>query len=196
MSEAPAIVARAANTTEKPFSWVAKAATRRIRERAGGNTAHCLAVYHALAEIASDKSASTFTTSKTYISKRCGGVPKVRSVETALYELEAIGVIGILRTKIEGKKANEVNTYTLTTMLSKAAPPSRTDDAPPSRTDDAGASRSGRVSSGARKKNNSLLKGERVVKETITDAAASLSPLPLAGEASGSVLKVKDAWSA
>jgi len=72
------------------FFWADKAVTRRIREQIP-DVASALAVYHALAELASDNQAETFTATQAAIASKSGF--KIRTVGSRLADLVRIRVI-------------------------------------------------------------------------------------------------------
>jgi hypothetical protein len=79
----------------RPWSWVEKAAIRKIREAFDGthNVSSALAVYYALAEVASDKANEKFQTTYAWLATLSGF--SQRTVGKRISELEAIGLMKV-----------------------------------------------------------------------------------------------------
>lgn len=165
--------ARGTPKQEQPYSWVSKRATRRIRESGTVTSVNiALATYHALAEIASDEGSPTFQASKPYIARKAGLATSYRSVATALYELQKIGLIAIERRKLLNQKAHDVNRYTLCTVCTTVM----------QQTHDPHARKGGPSCARSRK---NLSEGEKVLKEKEQENARAFSSGSL-GSAFGS----------
>ena len=80
-------------TPEPPYTWQAKAALRRIRDRfeSGANVASVIAAYVALTEIASDEQSGSFTKAGGYIAYRAGMARS--TLEVVLPALRELGLI-------------------------------------------------------------------------------------------------------
>lgn len=82
---------------EAPFAWVSRAALRKIREEHGGS-APILAVYLALAELASEGNSPTFKAKVSVIAFRAGV-----SYSTAFRTLPQIEALGLVKVEKEAK---------------------------------------------------------------------------------------------
>jgi hypothetical protein len=89
-----------------PWCWLEKQALRNIRDSFEGNTSSAIAVYVALAEIASDGGKETFETTHKWISHLSG--VGVRTVGDRVRELAELGLVTIKTPPLRGPA-----TYTL-----------------------------------------------------------------------------------
>ncbi len=103
-----------------PFCWLTKAALWKIREAFDAQNAvpSAIAVYVALAELASDAQREDFARDKATIAQRAG--LGCRRVQEILQDLQAIGLVDIQRQKLAGTSINGPNVYCLK-ALQKAA---------------------------------------------------------------------------
>jgi hypothetical protein len=164
---------RGSPAKEAPFAWQSKRAIRKLVDPSIENRAHAILVYVGLTVIASNQKqqpCNTFQATKGHVADICG--LGTRSVASALYDLERLGLILIARRKVPGKKVNDTNVYTILSIAKRSCPERTTPNA-----QDARGSCKGRRPSFARNKNNPAKAGVmNKNKEASPHAAASDCP--------------------
>lgn len=119
-SAAPA--PRERNTKDSPFCWQHKIVLRRIRERFrdSNKTAHAIAIYAGLTEIASDQQKQRFQVSVAAIAEKAG--TSYKTTLGFLRELDLLGVVRIERQTFPGSKLDAPAIYTLPALCSHDTP--------------------------------------------------------------------------